>query len=172
MSVVRVYLSIGSNVEPTHNVRSAVAALRSDFGQLILSPVYRNPAVGFSGDDFLNLVVGLDTELTPLDLAERLRALEDAHGRLRQGPKFASRTLDIDILTYGDAVLRLGRLVIPRDEILRYAFVLRPLADVAGDEVHPETGQRYRALWRECEVAWGYPPMETVQLALADGGDD
>lgn len=161
-----VYLSIGSNVEPVRHVRDAVAELRADFGRLRLSPVYRNPAVGFQGDDFLNLVVGLETDLPPRDLSERLRAMEEAHGRRRGGPKFSSRTLDIDILTYGNDVLRDGRLVIPRDEILRYAFVLRPLADIAGSERHPETGQRYDALWSEKRHAWGEPVMRPVPLDL------
>ena len=166
MTRERVYLSIGSNVDPEYHVRHAVQELREAFGVLRLSPVYRNPAVGFDGDDFLNLVAGLDTRLPPLALAGLLRGVEVAHGRRRDGPKFASRTLDIDILTYGDHILREGRLILPRDEILRYAFVLRPLADVAGSERHPETGQRYDALWAELRVAWGEPVMEPTPLPL------
>jgi 2-amino-4-hydroxy-6-hydroxymethyldihydropteridine diphosphokinase len=76
-----------------------------------------------------------------------MRAIEDAHGRTRGGDKFAPRTLDIDLLTYGDSVLNAGPLRLPRDEILKYAFVLGPLAEVAGAERHPVDGRNYAELW-------------------------
>ncbi len=109
------------------------------------SPVYESAAVGFAGDPFLNLVVGADTGW-PIEVVQRrLREIEDAHGRVRGPDRFAPRTLDIDLLTYGDAVR--PDLDLPRDEIERYAFVLGPLADVAPDEAHPTVGQSYGALW-------------------------
>jgi 2-amino-4-hydroxy-6-hydroxymethyldihydropteridine diphosphokinase len=83
----------------------------------------------------------------------RLRAIEEAHGRLRDGPKFSSRTLDIDLLTLGDQVVHAGKLELPRDEILKYAFVLRPLADVAPEERHPLVGRSYRELWQGFDQA-------------------
>lgn len=166
MSGQRVYLGVGSNIEPAYHVRQAVLALRSAFGPLALSPVYRNPPVGFRGEPFLNLVVGLHTRLDLPALADRLRELEAAHGRRRDGPRFSSRTLDIDILTYGDRVQRHGRLTVPRDEILRYAFVLRPLADIAGAECHPQTGERYDALWSRFRATWGESALEQVSLEL------
>ena len=166
MSGRRVYLGVGSNIEPAYHVRQAVTALRSAFGSLVLSPVYRNPPVGFCGEPFFNLVVGLRTRLDLPDLAGRLRELEAAHGRRRDGPRFSSRTLDIDILTYGDRVQSQGRLTVPRDEILQYAFVLRPLADIAGAERHPQTGERYDVLWARFRATWGEPELERVFLAL------
>ena len=144
--MTRAWISIGSNVEPERNVREAIAALRREFGELILSPVYRTRAEGFEGDDFLNLVVGIDTDLPPAEIRDRLHRLEDRQGRVRGTEKFASRTLDLDLLTWGDLVD--GELGLPRDEILKYAFVLRPLAEVALGERHPETGETYAGLWR------------------------
>jgi len=144
--VTRAWISVGSNVEPVRNVREAIAALRREFGGLVLSPVYRTPAEGFEGDDFLNLVVGIDTDLPPAEIRDRLHSLEDQQGRVRGAEKFASRTLDLDLLTWGDRVD--GELGLPRDEILKYAFVLRPLAEVAPAERHPETGETYAELWR------------------------
>jgi 2-amino-4-hydroxy-6-hydroxymethyldihydropteridine diphosphokinase len=143
----RVWISIGSNVEPERHVRAALAELRAAFGDIIVSPLYQTEAVGFAGDDFLNLVVGLDTELAPARLHRLMHEIEQRHGRERGGERFAARTLDLDVLTYGDAVTREGGKALPRDEILRYAFVLGPLADVAGDELHPVQGERYRDLW-------------------------
>ncbi|MFO7858581.1 MAG: 2-amino-4-hydroxy-6-hydroxymethyldihydropteridine diphosphokinase [Ectothiorhodospiraceae bacterium] len=161
--MVRVYVSIGSNIDPAHHVRRALADLRADFGELVVSPVYASTAVGFDGNDFLNLVVGLDTDDTPEGVAARLRAIEDANGRVRGPERYAARTLDLDALTYGDRIVRSGRLVLPRDEITRYAFVLRPLADIAGDQVHPELGRTYADLWAAFDAS--DQPLEAVSLA-------
>jgi 2-amino-4-hydroxy-6-hydroxymethyldihydropteridine diphosphokinase len=149
----RVYLSLGSNIEPRRYLGAALDALAEAFGSLVLSPVYESPAVGFAGDNFLNLVAGVDTELPVGELARRLRAIEDANNRRRGAAKFRSRTLDIDILTYGDAVGVIDGVRLPRDEILRYAFVLRPLADIAPGAEHPAVHRPYRQLAGELDFA-------------------
>jgi len=168
--MARVYVSIGSNIEPHRHVRRALEQLERQFGSLVISPIYRTRAMGFEGDDFLNLVIGMDTALPPLELAERLRALESREGRLRGAEKFSSRTLDLDILTYGDQRIRDGRLVLPRREITRYAFVLRPLADVAPDAVHPELGKTYHELWATFDDRQQH--MERVALQPSDDEDE
>lgn len=147
MSGGRAYLSLGSNVEPRRHLRAAVDALRARFGALVLSPAYRTPAVGFDGPDFLNAAAIIDSDLDPQALNDWLHALEDAHGRDRSGPRFSSRTLDIDIVLFDDRVLEgAGNLRIPRPD-LRHAFVLRPLADIAPDVVVPGDGRTLAALW-------------------------
>lgn len=149
----RAWLGIGSNVERETHVRAAVAALRSRFGELVLSPVYDSDAVGFDGPPFLNLVAGIDTDLPPGELARWLHALESAHGRrCEPGSGRGSRTLDIDILTLGDAAGVIDGIELPRADILRHAFVLRPLCDVAPDERHPGLGRT----WRELLAARGF----------------
>jgi 2-amino-4-hydroxy-6-hydroxymethyldihydropteridine diphosphokinase len=141
------YLSLGSNIDPETNLRSALAALRKRFGDVRLSPVYRTRAVGFDGTDFLNAAAVIDSDLDPPALDDWLHALEDAHGRERGGPRFGDRPLDIDIVLYGDLVLDgPGHLQVPRDE-LRHAFVLKPLADIAPDVVEPRSGRTLAALW-------------------------
>ncbi len=144
----RVWVSLGSNRDRESSLRGAIRALRGYYGDLVLSPLYESAAVGFAGEPFLNLVAGLDTAESVAELRARFSAIEDAAGRVRGPNKFAPRTLDIDLLTYGDAVGRIDGYDLPRDEILRYGFVLQPLADVAGEEMHPARRRTYGDLWR------------------------
>ena len=165
----RCWISVGSNVERERSIRGAVADLRETFGRLILSPVYETPAVGFDGESFLNLVAGFDSDRPVADIDTRLHAIEDAHGRVRGPDKFAPRTLDLDLLTWGDAVGVFDGVELPRDEILKYGFVLGPLAEVAPDERHPATGRRYADLWAELSPAM--EPLRPCALVLDDGGN-
>lgn len=162
--MTRVYVSIGSNIDRERNVRSAVSTLRERFGPLTVSPVYETEAVGFSGDAFYNLVVGFETSEDAATLSRTFHAIEAEHGRERGGEKFSSRTLDLDLLTWGDAVLHDQGLNVPRHEILEYSFVLGPLVDVAAAERHPLTGRRYGDLWAEFDS--GSTPLRRVPLDL------
>lgn len=152
-----VWVSIGSNLDRERCIRGAVAALRGRFGDLRLSRVFESEAVGFEGQPFYNLVAGFRTEADIPSLQAIFRALEDTFGRVRQGSKFSPRTLDLDLLTYGDDLVR-------GDEILGYAFVLGPLAELAGEERHPELGLTYRELWVGFDQA--SQPLRPVDLNL------
>jgi 2-amino-4-hydroxy-6-hydroxymethyldihydropteridine diphosphokinase len=145
--VVTAYVSAGSNIEPLANLRLAVRELRSRYGLLRLSPVYRTPAVGFAGDDFLNFVVAFDTAEPPGDVVAELERLHGLAGRQRGPNAFSARTLDLDLLLYGDAVLPEPPIKVPRDDIRKYAFVLGPLADLAPGLIHPVSGESIGALW-------------------------
>lgn len=147
-----VFVGVGSNVDREANIRSGLAALGEVFGELELSPIYCSEAVGFSGDEFLNLVVRFATSLSVAALSERLRAIEMAHGRRENMPKFSSRTLDLDILLYGDANGEIDGVTLPREEVLYNAFVLRPLAELAPDTCHPRLGKSFAQLWRELSL--------------------
>lgn len=145
--MARVYLSLGSNVEPRRYLAAAVDALRARFGHIVVSPAYRSRAVGFEGADFVNLAVGLDTDLAPGVLNDWLHALEDRHGRRRDLPRYADRTLDLDIVFYDDLVTEgPGHLQLPRRE-LQHAFVLKPIADIAPAFRHPLSGLSMATLW-------------------------
>ena len=144
----RAYLSLGSNENPKHYLLLAIAALKNEFGNIRLSPVYRTPAVGFDGPDFLNAAVLIETGWDVLQLDTWLHALEDAHDRKRDVPRFSSRTLDIDIIFFDDLVMSgPSNLRIPRPE-LKHAFVLKPLVDIAPDFRDPTTGETLIQSWR------------------------
>jgi len=143
----RIWLSIGSNIDRETNIRGALRALQEAFAELIVSQVYESEAVGFEGDPFYNLVVGLGTDWPIGRLNSYIRGVERNHGRVRGGEKFSSRTLDIDLLTYGDEMVADEGIQVPRREIIEYAFVLLPLSEVAGIERHPVDGRTYRELW-------------------------
>lgn len=142
-----VYLGIGSNVERERHIAAALDALAELFGELKISPVYESEAVGFAGDHFYNLVVGIKTDLSVGELSKCLREVEHNNGRQRGTERFSARTLDIDILTYGNTVGEVDGIYLPRAEVLQNAFVLLPLADIASDEKHPIAQKTYRELW-------------------------
>jgi 2-amino-4-hydroxy-6-hydroxymethyldihydropteridine diphosphokinase len=145
--MVRVYLSLGSNQQPHRYLPAALEELRAHFGKLDVSPAYQSASVGFDGADFVNLAVSMDTDLTPEALNDWLHALEDRHGRRRDVPRYADRTLDVDIVLYGDLIAQgPGHLDIPRKE-LKHAFVLKPVADIAPEMRHPVIGKTMRELW-------------------------
>lgn len=145
---VPVFISIGTNIDRERHVRIALDALQDWFGELSLSPVYESEAVGFDGSPFLNLVVRVTTRLSVGELSRRFKRLETENGRRPDAPKFSPRTLDLDILTYGEAVGQMDGVELPRAEILRNAFVLRPLADIAPSVKHPVCRKSYLELWQ------------------------
>jgi 2-amino-4-hydroxy-6-hydroxymethyldihydropteridine diphosphokinase len=139
-------LNIGSNINAQKNIRLAVSTLRTEFGELNCSKVYESEAVGFEGDNFLNLVVTIETKRALRELQNYLKKLEDKLGRDRTQVKFSGRTMDIDILTYesdDDSNIEL-----PRAEITENAFVLQPLAELLPDELHDKSGLTYAVLWQ------------------------
>tara|TARA_B110000238_G_scaffold64157_1_gene70499 strand:+ start:626 stop:1114 length:489 start_codon:yes stop_codon:yes gene_type:complete len=137
-----VYLGLGANIEPQASLKAGITALRSAFSQVQQSPVYRAPAVGMEGPDFLNMVVAFECPMSPPQLMHWIRTTEAKHGRQRpvgadQRP--SSHGLDMDLLLFGDLVDAAANL--PRPDILTCAYVLHPLADLAPDLVHPTKAQ-------------------------------
>jgi 2-amino-4-hydroxy-6-hydroxymethyldihydropteridine diphosphokinase len=142
-----VYLSLGSNIRPEIHIPAALEDLRELFGPLRLSSIYETAAVGFEGPPFHNLIAVFHSDRDAQEIARLLRHIEDRHGRSRTSQKFSSRTLDVDLILYGDAILDENNLHLPRDEITKFAFVLEPLAEIAADLRHPVIGKTYRELW-------------------------
>ncbi len=145
--MAKIYISIGSNIDAEKNIRLAVHALQDHYGKLILSSVYESEAVGFEGDNFLNLVAGVKTEEDVHTVVITLRRIEDENGRDRSGPRFSSRSVDLDLLLYDDLILKEEGLDIPRDEITKNAFVLLPLDEIASQLIHPVSGKTMCDHW-------------------------
>jgi 2-amino-4-hydroxy-6-hydroxymethyldihydropteridine diphosphokinase len=141
------YISIGSNIDKDKHIPASLKALTERFGQLTLSSIYESEPIGFAGDAFYNLIAGFDSDLDVKEIVEQLRQIELDNGRNRECKKFSARTLDLDLVLYGDLIINDGRIQIPRDEIERYAFVLEPLAEIAGHLRHPVSQVRYAELW-------------------------
>ena len=159
-----VYVGLGSNIEPDENLRLGVSELRRLYGEVVVSNVYRNAAVGFEGADFLNLVAGFESDEEPTEISRRIEHIHDLAGRERGDDRFASRALDIDLLLYDDLVVDEPPLQLPRSDVLEYSFVLRPLAEIAPDLVHPVTGRTIRRHWQECDT--GRHPLTLVDGIL------
>src|SRR5690606_41595025 len=102
--MVDVYVSAGSNIEPERNLARALELLNAQYAPLRVSPAYRNRAVGFDGEDFINLVVGFPASDPIARVREQLHTIEAQCGRPADAPKCAARTMELDILLYGDIV--------------------------------------------------------------------
>lgn len=144
----KIYISIGSNQDAVRQVRYGVEQLRYHFTGLQLSTVYESEAVGFEGDNFLNLVAAADTQMTISQVEQAFKHIEKSAGRIRGAKKFSNRTLDIDLLLYDNIVCE-RPVRLPRGEVLYHAFVLLPLAEIAGELKHPVVHETYDALWQE-----------------------
>lgn len=146
--MTEVFVGIGSNVEPERRVREAMRQLRRRFGGIKLSPIYRNPAIGFKGNDFLNFVASFECRESAAEVHAALDEIELRCGRVRGGPRFAPRTLDLDLLLYGD-LIEDTPIKLPRPEILEFAYVLKPLAELAPGRRHPVTGRSFAEHWHD-----------------------
>ncbi|HEU4600719.1 MAG TPA: 2-amino-4-hydroxy-6-hydroxymethyldihydropteridine diphosphokinase [Steroidobacteraceae bacterium] len=147
-----VYVAAGSNVRPEHYLKQALTLLDREFAPIRISPVYRNRAVGFEGDDFLNLVVSFTTDLDVREVRSRLQAIETQCDRPREAPKWAARTMDLDILIYDALVSDEPGLVLPRPDLVRRAYMLKPMMDLAPDLMHPTLGKTMREIWEASEL--------------------
>lgn len=149
----KVYLSLGSNIDRTRNITGALDAISARFGAMNISSIYESEAVGFDGDNFYNLVVGIESNLPVGELATIFKKIEAEYGRKRGEEKFSARTLDIDILTYGDAVGFIDGIELPRDEINKYAFVIMPMVELTPAEMVPGQTISYQQLLKTLDLS-------------------
>ena len=162
---VRVFVAAGSNIEPENNLAKACAAIRHSWHDAVFSRAYRNVAVGFDGPDFINLVLGFTTPQPLHAVIARLRAIETQCGRPRFAPKWASRTMDLDVLLFGDLVEKTAEYTLPRPDLLKRPYMLGPMAEIAPDVVHPTANKSIGLLWKEFDR--DAHAMNPVELALS-----
>lgn len=165
-----VLVAAGSNVDPVANLRRALDALAGHYPDLRCSRAYRNAAVGFEGEDFVNLVLDIETGEGVREVLARLHAAEAACGRERDAPQWAPRAMDLDILLYGDRVCDEPGLVLPRPDLVRRPYMLGPAAELAPDFVHPTLGLTLGELWcnfdqaghamRPIDIGWRAAPSD------------
>lgn len=160
----QVYIGAGSNVEPERHLTVAARELGQHFPGVCFSPWYRNRAVGFEGEDFINFVAGFPTELAIEDVIARLQFIEALCGRTREAPRWAPRTMDLDVLLYGELVRQTPTLKLPRPDLLKRAYMLGPLADLAPELVHPTEKLSIGELWRRFDKS-----AHTLLLVRPDG---
>lgn len=147
-TMAHVYVAIGSNVNPEENIRKAASELRRLFPDVRFSSWYRNQAVGFEGDDFINGVVGFTTDLPLRSVIEQLHAVEALCGRPRNAPRWAPRAMDLDVLLYDNVVCAESGMTLPRPDLLKRPYMLGPLAELAPEVAHPTAGLTIGELWQ------------------------
>lgn len=166
--MARLFIGVGSNQDREKHIRAGTRALKNTFHNLQVSTIYENRAIGFEGDNFYNLVIGCHTELELGQVLSQLRRIEDENGRDRNQPRYSPRTLDLDLLLYDDLIIENSEVQLPRSDIKRYAFVLRPLADIAGDLCDPVSGKAYSQLWSEFDQS--QQELRPVDLEIGHAG--
>jgi len=166
--VPAVYVAAGSNVEPERNLALATRELQREFPDVRFSPWYRNRAVGFEGADFINFVAGFTTQLPINEMLSRLHAIEELCGRPRGAPRWEPRSMDLDVLLYGDLICNEPRLKLPRPDLLKRAFMLGPLAALAPELVHPIEKVTIGELWQRFDRA-AHPLIEVEPTTLRFG---
>jgi len=162
-----VYVAAGSNIEPQRHMQQAVAELAGTFPGVRFSSWYRNRAVGFDGEDFINLAAGFSTALPVHAVLERLHAIEGRCGRGRDAPRWAPRSMDLDVLLYGELVCEEPGLKLPRPDLVKRAYMLGPLAEIAPQLLHPTAGLTIGELWRRFDQ--GAHPLERLARAPLPG---
>ncbi|MEE4919619.1 2-amino-4-hydroxy-6-hydroxymethyldihydropteridine diphosphokinase [Pseudomonas alliivorans] len=150
MSLTRIFLGLGSNIERERHLHAGLDALDSFLGELSCSPVFESHAVGIKSGPFFNLVVSALTDLPLMELDRRLKFIEADNGRY--APDRKGLPLDIDVLLYGEQVGNFDGLILPRAEILKNAFVLWPLSLIAPDRLHPGVGEPFSTLWADAQI--------------------
>ena len=151
--MTKVFFGVGSNIKPEENIVLAVREIKDIFDDVIVSPVYKNKSVGFEGNDFLNLVISCSTKMSVYDIGDFIEQVHNLSGREKKSNKYLSRTLDIDLLMFGDHIIQDSKIHIPRDDILKYSFVLKPLVDIAPESIHPITKTSFSELWDKKDKA-------------------
>ncbi len=162
--MTEVFVSLGSNINKEYHIKAALTAFAEHFTHIVTSPVYETPALGFDGPAFYNLVVKFNSELDLYTLIDLLKDIEQHCGQTTQRESFQSRGLDIDLLLFGNTIEFSRNVELPSSDIVKYPFVLKPLAELCGNHEHPVLKLRYNFLWENfCKNTL---PMQPITLDI------
>jgi len=164
--MTQVLVAAGSNIDPERHLAAAMRDLAAAFPGTRFSRAYRNAAVGFEGEDFINLVAAFETDLAPPAILAELHRIEARCGRERDAPKWAPRSMDLDLLLYGELVCEAPGYRLPRPDLVRRPYMLGPAAEVAPAARHPVLGATLGELWERFDRA--AHPLQPVPLAPAE----
>ncbi|MBF9001460.1 2-amino-4-hydroxy-6-hydroxymethyldihydropteridine diphosphokinase [Vibrio nitrifigilis] len=148
--MIATYVGIGSNIDRHNHIESALAELKRLGKGVTLSTIYECEAIGFKGQPFYNLVVEFQTQLSLQQLASELRDIELRLGRTVDAQKFQPRTIDLDIILYGDICSK-QKPELPRSDIYRYPFVIQPLYELCPELIIPNDGRSIRDVWSQAK---------------------
>ncbi|WP_300175475.1 2-amino-4-hydroxy-6-hydroxymethyldihydropteridine diphosphokinase [uncultured Aliivibrio sp.] len=156
--MITTYIGVGSNIAPEKHVKAAIDELNR-LGEITnISTVYEAESVGFSSNNFFNLVVELNVTHSLAELGIQLRAIEIKWGREQNAQKNQDRTLDLDILLYGDLVSESDP-TLPRDDLFKFAFAILPMVELNPDLIVPNTQQTIRQIWSEFPYTQSLKPV-------------
>jgi 2-amino-4-hydroxy-6-hydroxymethyldihydropteridine diphosphokinase len=164
VNVTPAWVSGGSNLDARQNLRRAACELKARYPGARFSRCYRNASVGFEGPDFINFVAELRCHDEPEALRAELQRIERLCGRPADAPRWAPRAMDLDILMVGERVQNHAGLVLPRPDLLRWAFMLGPLAELAPEVMHPVESKTLGELWMRFDRQ--AHPLEPIDLDL------
>ncbi|MGI9856813.1 2-amino-4-hydroxy-6-hydroxymethyldihydropteridine diphosphokinase [Vibrio vulnificus] len=157
-----VYIGVGSNIEREKHARAAWQELTLLGEALQASPIYECAAVGFDSHAFFNFVIRLNTSMTLEELASQLRQIELRWGREENAAKYQERTLDLDIVLFGECISS-QKPELPRSDIFKYPFVIQPLYDLQPDLVIPGDGRTVEEIW---QTARDLDTLKAVDFSL------
>jgi 2-amino-4-hydroxy-6-hydroxymethyldihydropteridine diphosphokinase len=152
--MAKVYFLIGGNLgEREEILKATIKSLNDEVGIVVrLSSIYETEPWGFSHEmSFLNQVVLVDTDFSPIEVLDRTQEIEKTLGRIRKKNRYSERTIDIDILFYDHEVVETERLEIPHPRMGERLFALAPMAEIAAQFIHPITGQSVLEMKNQCE---------------------
>ncbi len=145
-----IHINIGSNIDKKNQINLALTNLAKHFDSLVLSSIYETESVGFKGDNFYNLGVNTTTELDIKTIYDILHNIELSQGRKHSKEKFCARNIDLDLVLYGQEINK--KYNIPRNDILKYSFVLAPLVELMPNAIHPVAKITYNKLWQKLHL--------------------
>ena len=141
----QVFISIGSNINPRHNIEK-VKIILDDLFECTYSSLFETAAEGFVGNKFINCIVSFETDLLPKELRNKCKQVEKDMGRTEDQKGMSDRIIDLDIILYGDQVIKDDYFDIPSKDIDNCLFVLEPLAEIAGSLFHPVSNLSFSEL--------------------------